>query len=366
MATSAKRTSVCANCGKTFKRKAARGRPNKYCKPSCGFALRRKPVQPPDPSHDIAVAEIGYLLRKQIGDLVVETVEDATSEDLLRRHAGLVRHLPDLEAALVRRGRARGETWQAMGAALSISSHRLRKKWTAEALERWEEHRAARTVESAAPRPPTPHTAPWPTDPTADTGETADEAALPAPVTQVGSVGNQLAVTLSHLQRHSGQTMRQIAAYALISPSYLSKITAGIRRPSWPVTQRLAEAYQIAPGHLRPLWEATIQQEPDPPPDPGTGTASLRLNTALRSQYLAAGRPDLWTIKQATAGTLSIATIARTLKGPSVHDWDTTGRLVLALNGDLAHTKNLWDAAPHPLAVACEKATAGPLTPALR
>ncbi|MFF7845268.1 helix-turn-helix domain-containing protein [Streptomyces ossamyceticus] len=362
MAASATRTRECANCGKTFKRKSSRGRPNKYCKPSCGSALRRKPAQPPDPSHDAAVVEIGHLLREQIRHLVSETVEDTTSEALLRRHADLVRHFPDLEAALVRRGRARGETWQAMGEALNISSHRLRKKWTAEALGRWEESRAARAAETAGTGEPNPRVLRWPSGTAAD----ADEAAPPAPLTQAGSVGNQLAVTISHLQRHSGQTMRQVAGYALISPSYLSKIAAGIRRPSWPVTERLAEAYQIDPGHLRPLWEATIQQEPDPPPAPVPDTAALRLNITLRSLYLAAGRPDLWTLKQATASMLSVATIARTLRGPNVPDWDTTGRLVLALDGDLADTKRLWAAAPHPAATAPGKETASrPLIPAL-
>ncbi|CCK26358.1 hypothetical protein BN159_1979 [Streptomyces davaonensis JCM 4913] len=340
MAASATRTRSCANCGRTFKKKVSPGRPSKYCSASCGAALRRKPAPPPDPSLDDDVVEIGREVRNQAGDLIADVGEDTTSEQLLHTYSGLMRRFEDLEAALVRRGRARGESWEAMGDALKISSHRLRKKWTAEALERWERNRDTRAAVATHTRRVTPRAALWSTDDAPGAGE-----APPGPLPQPGAAGNQLAITMSRLQRHSGQTMREIADYALISPSYLSKIAAGTRRPSWHVVERLAEAYRIDPGLLRPLWEASVRPEPDPPPAADPESAASHLNTVLRSLYLSAGRPDLWKLRDATAGALSVGTIARGLADPQVPDWDTTGRIVLALNGDLADTERLWQAA---------------------
>ncbi|WAZ25111.1 helix-turn-helix domain-containing protein [Streptomyces cinnabarinus] len=341
MAASATRTRSCANCGRTFEKKVSPGRPSKYCSPSCGAALRRKPAPPPDPSLDDSVVEIGRQVRNQAGDLISDVDEETTSAHLLHKYSGLMRQFEDLEAALVRRGRARGESWEAMGDALSVSSHRLRKKWTAEALERWEKNRDARAAVATHTRGTSPRAALWP----AGTAPGSAEAP-PGPLPQPDAAANQLAIRISRLQRRSGQTMREIADYALISPSYLSKIAAGTRRPSWPVIERLAEAYRVDPGQLRPLWEASVRPEPDPPPpttDPES--AAARLNTVLRSLYLSTGRPDPWKRRDATAGALSVGTTARGLGDPRVPDRDTTGRLVLALNGDLSDTERLWPTA---------------------
>ncbi|MBC2905273.1 helix-turn-helix domain-containing protein [Streptomyces cupreus] len=340
MTASATRTRVCANCGRKFKKKVSRGRPSKYCSAACGAALRRKPAPPPDPSLDAAVVEIAHALRAQARDLISDAGEESSSAHLLHKHSGLVRQIEDLEAALVRRGRARGETWEAMGDALKISSSRLRKRWTAEALKRWEKNRDARAAVATHAHMAKPHAALWSTDTAPGTSE-----APPGPVPQAGATGNRLAIMISQLQRHSGQTMREIADYALISPSYLSKIAAGTRRPSWHVTERLAEAYQVDPGYLRPVWEASVRPEPDPPPATDPESAALRLNSVLRSLYLSASPPDPWSLRDATAGAPSVGTMAHSLTDPYVPDWDTTGRIVFALNGDLADTERLWQAA---------------------
>ncbi|MDX2939645.1 hypothetical protein [Streptomyces ipomoeae] len=62
-----------------------------------------------------------------------------------------------------------------------------------------------------------------------------------------------------------------------------------------------------------------------------------------------------------------MGTIARALQGPHVPDWATTGRIVFALDGDLADTKRLWHAVTHPPPTVPRQETDDhPITPTLR
>ncbi|WP_189205437.1 helix-turn-helix domain-containing protein, partial [Streptomyces purpureus] len=356
MAPHAERTVICPNCRKEFTRPGGRGRPNKYCTPACGAASRRKAAEPPDSSaYTLPVIEIGDDISREAADLVSDVYAELSSAELLDRRAILQRHLDDFEAAVIRRGRARGESWEDLSVALSISPERLRKKWTTDALERRLELRASRTETEATPAfqnalVPGPRTA-RPAAPShpAETGaprlRTGRRTALPP----TGQGPQPLARALSHLQRHGHKTVRDIAAYALITPSYVSKILAGTRLPSWPVTERLAEAYEVDAQDLRPLWDAARRQRTPGtmPPHPDHNPAR-RFHTAIRSLHLAADRPDLWTIRENSDNVLSLATITRVLSGPYVPDWNTTGRLVAALSGRPTDIRPLWQEATAP------------------
>ncbi|RST16466.1 XRE family transcriptional regulator [Streptomyces sp. WAC05374] len=356
MAPQVERTLVCANCRREFTRPVGRGRPSKYCKPACGTASRRKTTEPPDCSaHTALVKEISEDISRGAGDMMSDAYAELSSAELLSHMAVLQRQLEDYEAAVIRRGRARGESWEELSVPLSISPERLRKKWTTDTLDRRLQMRAARTAAEASAayraalipgqrstragsgtrpaRGPGAGREP-------DTGRHDDQP----PPTQ--DPRHQLASALSYLQRASNKTVREIATYAVITPSYVSKILAGSRLPSWPVTQRLAEAYETSADELRPLWEAAHHDRTSTHlPAPAGETPARRFHTALRSLHLAASRPDPWTIRQSSDNVLKVATISRALSGPYVPDWNTTGRLVAALSGRPADIRPLWQAA---------------------
>ncbi|MFE7129537.1 helix-turn-helix domain-containing protein [Streptomyces sp. NPDC057638] len=85
----------------------------------------------------------------------------------------------------------------------------------------------------------------------------------------------QLAHALAHFARRSGKTYREIAAEARVDSSYISRILAGSRRPSWPVTARLVQACRRDDllEAIQELWNAAVTHPASgaghPLPDPG-------------------------------------------------------------------------------------------------
>ncbi|MEU8776507.1 helix-turn-helix domain-containing protein [Streptomyces sp. NPDC048606] len=238
--------------------------------------------------------------------------------------------LQDSEAAVIHRSRLQGDSWQVLAEPLGVSPERLRKRWRAASLERrLERLRSARSRTLAATLTPG------------------------APPSQTPA--QQLAAALSFLQRGTGRTLAQCAAEMEISPSYVSRVLSGARRPSWNVVLRFA---QVCGGHepeLRDLWEAA--QRPPTPGNPGrdrtsNGQADARqkLHTALRALFLASGCPSPEHLRHRTGDTLTAEEIHQVLTDAILPDWHRTSRLIFALRGRPAELQPLWLAAtaPHP------------------
>ena len=147
---------------------------------------------------------------------------------------------------------------------------------------------------------------------------------------------DDLAPALSALQRASGHTLRAVAEQARLSPSYLSRIIAGERVPSWAVTARLARACGTTPAQLRPLWEKATARR-------GTKKEEPTLQSALRYLHLRAGQPAAATL--AVDGTLSEHEITSLLDGTALPSWEAARQLVYALDGEVTYFEPLWQAA---------------------
>ncbi|MGP8298329.1 helix-turn-helix domain-containing protein [Streptomyces inhibens] len=336
---------ICQNCKDVFMQPVRPGRPSTMCSERCKRASRRKTVNPPDLSVPEAdMDEAAEDLNRTASDFLAAVQDRSPSPHLLHRITALNRAITDAEAAVVRRGRLQGDTWDALAEPASLSSERLRKKWTEDALARRLDNR--RTPRDRA----TPDVLPPPRPSSDGIGSRPAAEAPPAPThTPV----QHLAGALSYLQRKTGQTLKETAAESCVSASHVSRILSGERLPSWPVVVRLAHACAGDLGELRDLWEAA-QRPPDaetrarPPAPDQQQIAKRRFHTAIRALYLAAGHPDLWTLRQAIGSALSVGGLVRVLSGSDVPDWCTTSRLVFALHGRPADLRPIWDAAYQP------------------
>ncbi|ARF59089.1 helix-turn-helix domain-containing protein [Streptomyces gilvosporeus] len=335
---------ICQNCRASFVQPARPGRPSTMCSETCKRAARRKSLDPPDLSMpETDMDEAAEDLNRMASDLLAAVQGRTPSAHLLHHLTVLKRMVIDTEAAVVRRGRVQGDTWDTLAAPAGLSSERLRKKWTEETLtRRLDNRRAARgRGASALPAP----------RPSADAGPPHPAGTALRPPTHTPA--QHLAGALTSLQRKTGRTLKDVAAASGISASHVSRILSGQRLPSWPVAERLARTCAGDPEELRALWEAA-QRPPDPetctrPPAPHHhDDAKRRFHTALRALYLAADRPHLWAIRRAAGNTLGVNRIARALNGTDVPDWHTTTRLVAALQGRPADLRPLWNAAYRP------------------
>ncbi|MER7111900.1 helix-turn-helix domain-containing protein [Streptomyces sp. NPDC000229] len=280
--------------------------------------------------------------------LLASAHDGGDSGSLMRQVTDLQRHMQDVEAAIVARGRGRGDSWADICRATGRGAERMRKKWNQDAVaRRLERARAARVKRSA-----TASDTPLSRSP-GNAGGPEAGADSPRPPSQTPA--QQLAAAMSFLQRATQEPIKETALNVGISPSYLSRILAGTRRPSWPVVERFAAACHANLAELRDLWEAA-QRPPDldtPPREPAPHDpeeAKEKFHTALRALYLAADRPDLWAIQRITGAgkKLPIREITRTLNGSHIPDWESTARLVLALRGRPAELRPLWQAATTP------------------
>ncbi|MFI6055968.1 helix-turn-helix domain-containing protein [Streptomyces violascens] len=273
----------------------------------------------------------------------------------------LYRSLQDFTALNIGRGRARGQTWDQLGAPLGLSGERLRKKWPIGMItRRLDNYRAARAARQAGPANVSPAVPSQRRPPTEDADKDSDTAtAAPdagAAPFAAQTPPQQLASALSFLQRRTGKPLRQTAADTGISPSHLSRLLAGTRRPSWPVAKNLVTACDGDPHEVRRLWEnahrpTTPLPAPAPPaanPADDPEQARIQLRDAVRGLYLAADRPDLRRIRAATANTLTSGHIECALAGPHLMGWSVTSRLVFALGGRPADLRPLWHTATRP------------------
>ncbi|MFD9794208.1 helix-turn-helix domain-containing protein [Streptomyces sp. NPDC059070] len=352
MAVGAFRKATGPQCGTPFRQERRQGRPFTYCSPECKASAGRRNKKPEGTGgspFDDDLQAVGEDFHQLASNLLAAIHNGASPYDQLWLVARAQRSLQDVTALNIARGRARGQTWDQLGVPFRLSGERLRKTWPMSKITRrldaYRANRAARQAGQPAASTAVPSQRRPPVEEADTDSDTATRFAAQTPQ-------QQLAGALSFLQRRTGKPLRQTAAETGISPSHLSRLLTGTRRPSWPVTKNLVAACGGSLHEVRPLWEnahrptgpsTPTQPAPTRAGDPGHARAQLR--DALRGLYLAADRPDLWRIRAATADALTISHITHALTSPHLLDWPATSRLVFALGGRPADLRPLWHTA---------------------
>lgn len=311
-------------CGKAFEPNQA-GRPKLYCDKRCrGAAYRaRGSVRPAeDEKFVMELVELWERVNgdvRQVANLVDPRAQNDSPEaplEVARLITEVRRRLDGVEAATVRLARHRRASPSQVAKALKISTDALKERWSRAKVERT----VARHREPTGPSRPEP------------------EAETP-PVPR-------LALALSILHRRSNAPMRAVAASARVSTSYVSRVVAGTRVPSWRVARDITVACGGDPSEIRPLW-ATARRVPVP------ARADLSvLKSALRGLHLSAGSPSARAVHGASRGRLSEEEIRELLHDDrALPTWRTVAVFCSALGCATTELRALWDAtwsAAHP------------------
>ncbi|MEU6053140.1 helix-turn-helix transcriptional regulator [Streptomyces xanthochromogenes] len=223
-------------------------------------------------------------------------------------------------AAAVTDARARGMDWNGVGASVFVAPVTARTRWRTAVVEELFRRRAARSANAAAeaPAPAIPEGRP-----------TRDRAA------------RSLASALSFLLRHAALSVKELAERTDLSPSYVSRILAGDRVPTWSTLVQLVRALGGNAADLRAMWEGA--QGLARPPRPGREEAVERFGAALRGAYLAIGCPPFERVSEVTDGVVGPDIVEGALLGKVVPCWETTSALLRALQAQPCDVRGLWD-----------------------
>ncbi|MFF4041116.1 helix-turn-helix domain-containing protein [Streptomyces sp. NPDC001816] len=332
MAGTSPRYDSCRYCKERFAQTSGPGRKRVYC----GVECRRKAQRERD----------GRLGRQQVrsalplGRGIAEDVQALSTalleaeydgralKDLMHCVSELNRELDHYAAAAVHDARNRGASWDQVAEAARVSATTARTRWPENRVKERLEQRAA---QRAAVRQPS---APLAEGPDPAGGRPLSKAAERA--------SQKLASALSHLHRASDLTIREVAEQTSLSPSYVSRILSGERKPTWQVVCSLAELFGGDAAELSVLFESAHGLVP--PARHAVGDAVARLQAALRGLHLAAGRPQAGVIRKASHGALSTQAISEILGGEMIPGWEQTSALVTALGGWPADVRPLWEA----------------------
>ncbi|WP_326595765.1 helix-turn-helix domain-containing protein [Streptomyces sp. NBC_01803] len=334
------------------------GRPKEYCDKRCrdaAYRASRAKSSPDAERYSQYVRELSEELARLTDRLVKAAHTDDATGDLplrvLRLAAEVERGLSDVRFAAVQQARTRKVRAAEIAGAMSVTPVKLRTDWSAHAAERRMQHRMSPSARADGARQDDADGQPgagWSTGPVFvprqrrpdPTGQ--DPGPAPEPDT--------LARALTTLQRLSGRTLRELGKKAGVSASYVSRVLAGKRRPSWRLAQCLAEACGGDPADILPLWKAARGLAARPA---GPDT----LHAALRGLHLAAQRPAPELIHTASHGLLSTDDINSLLNGRRTPDWPTVDRFVHALGGQPEAFLPLWHAARPPMATPAQAGT---------
>lgn len=311
-------------CGRPFEPNQA-GRPKEYCGKRCRDAAYRvrgsvRPAE--DEQFYMELVELWEGLDhdvRRVSSLVDPRAKNDSSEmplQVARLIDELRQRLEGFEAATVRLARHRRASPSQIAKALRISADALK--------ERWPRAKVKRTV--ARHRQPA--------------SRSRQEPSTEAPSAP------RLALALSILHRRSNAPMRAVAASARVSTSYVSRVVAGTRIPSWRVARDITVACGGDPSEIRPLW-ATARRVPVP------ARADLSvLKSALRGLHLSAGSPSVRAVHGASRGRLSEEEIRELLHDDrALPTWRTVAVFCSALGCASTELRALWDAtwsAAHP------------------
>ncbi|MFJ2226670.1 hypothetical protein [Streptomyces halstedii] len=160
-----------------------------------------------------------------------------------------------------------------------------------------------------------------------------------------------LARALSNLHRFSGQSARAIALRAELSPSYVYRLTAGERPPSWKTVRNYVIACDGEPNDLVDLWNAADEQEQLLPDGAGFDEVLARFQGAVRGLHLAEARPNPEAFVHALPDLAKheISIMKSLLSTPPARrsgtlSWTATKALTVALHGDSDRIRQQWNA----------------------
>ncbi|MEU3962762.1 helix-turn-helix transcriptional regulator [Streptomyces buecherae] len=315
-------------CPNIVDQSAGVGRPRQYCSEACGRAYRKlRSSQPETADIDDYAVQVAEQAAHHLQD-IVRLVRDGQALNVLEKITESQLMTGDLTAAVVQQARARKHKAADIAGAMNISVDKLSRDYSAEACARRQDRRQRKATPSAprSRKPPSPRGKPG------GRGRAGGADGRPGLATP-DDPGTTLANALAHLHRASGKTLRVAGGESQVTASYLCRVLAGERLPSWTVTHQLGLAYGADPADLRPLWEAARGYEM---------TAPLTLHAALRGLHLSAACPTYSAIRTLSRDGLSVADIRGMLDGSRVPEWERVGQLVEALRGRADTIRPLW------------------------
>ncbi|MFE4518042.1 helix-turn-helix domain-containing protein [Kitasatospora sp. NPDC056783] len=318
------------SCGEVFQRPVKAGRPRQYHAVACqrqaqrqrdaAKAAARRPAR--------AAGGMGQLVAEDMHMVAGRLLEAQARRAPLTVRLACVRDLrvdtDHYVAAAVNDARAAGAGWVEIAAALGVQPDSARRRWAPRRVEQQlsrRSNRQAQPVPGAAPVVPTQA---WRREAEAEPGPRA----------------RLLASALTALQERSGVSLQEAAEMAECSPSYVSRILAGDRVPTWPVLLMLAEAFGGVPEELRLLWE--VAQGVARAGRVSVAGAADQLVQAIRGLHLAAGQPDAQTVCALARG-VPAEVVRSLLAGETVPDWSVVSEVAAALGGHPGDLRPYWE-----------------------
>ncbi|MFF2618298.1 helix-turn-helix domain-containing protein [Kitasatospora sp. NPDC058046] len=322
-------TATCAleSCGRAFQRPVRAGRPKQYHTTKCQKRAQRLRDKGRAAVRRTAQDAGGW------GQLVAEDVHAAAGRllDAQSRQAPLVvlvararelrGEVDHYAAAVVHDAHRGGASWSEIGAALGVEADSARRRWAPQQVEQQLVRRRGR---QAAAEP-------------GGSGPVSGEVAVRAPGPRYA---DHLAAALTVLQVGSEVSLQAAAEQAGCSASYVSRILAGDRVPTWPILQTLVEAFGGDPRSVRMLWE--LAQGIVLPGRVSLAVAADRMLWALRGLHLAAGELPVERVCARAPG-LTEKLVRSVLEFETVPDWPVVSALATALGGRPADLRPCWE-----------------------
>ncbi|MDQ0780128.1 DNA-binding phage protein [Streptomyces aurantiacus] len=350
------------DCGEPIGRSAGSGRPRHYCNDACGRAYRRAREKSPTPdtlAHNAFADQVADDLARLVARMLQLTRAQQPLAALSLMPT-VESDLEDLKAALIQQARDQRQRNADIAQCLGLPPEQLTRKLSADAVHRRMDSRPLRTRNRVSlPRQTTHPAASAPQGVSApripgqrrlaSQGEQTAPSRARDPDQHPTAPAAVLTRALSHLQRSSSKTLRELADDTGVSASYVSRVLSGERHPSWKITRLLTLACGGDPAEIQPLWAAARGQAP---------TQRQSLPAALRGLHLAAARPRTDQLGEHTR--LTAHAITGMLHGTALPAWEDVEELAHALNAEAQPLRPLWNAAcaaltgPHP--------PAGPVT----
>ncbi|WP_180356985.1 helix-turn-helix domain-containing protein [Streptomyces sp. TLI_146] len=246
--------------------------------------------------------------------------------ELMARVRRVTEEVECYQAAAISDARARGMGWEEVGQAAFIAAVTARARWRTPEVARLFQRRRVQQASLGAESTPVVPAA----------RQSVDEVA-----SAKARGTRSLTGALTFLLRHSGLTIKEAAGRSELSASYVSRIMAGERVPTWPAVQALVQVLGGVPLDLYALWEAA--QGVTRPSRPPLDEAVENLGAALRGAYLAAGCPPYEHVSALTDGVVDASIVEGALLGRVVPCWETTSALLSALQAPPGDVRGLWD-----------------------